>query len=141
MSRMTWDEYGLVIAQTASLRSEDPYLRVGSCVLREDRSIVGVGYNGAASGIKIPWEDRDARRNYVIHAEVNALRYCTPEQTKNGYLYSTHHPCSECVKVAASYGIKNMMYVDLLDATIYDMESIKEIAITFGINLKQGVKK
>lgn len=140
MTRMSWDKYGLEIARAASYRSEDPYLKVGACVLRGDRSIISIGYNGAAPGVTIPWEDRDARRGFVIHAEVNALRYCTPDQTKNGYMYCTHHPCSECIKVIASYGITSVMYSDLIDGTVYDLGAIAELARTFNILLKQEVK-
>ena len=42
--RMSWDRYGLEIAKAASYRSEDPYLQVGACVLRIDRSIISIGY-------------------------------------------------------------------------------------------------
>jgi dCMP deaminase len=141
MTRMSWDKYGLEIAKAASCRSEDPYLKVGACVLRRDRSIISIGYNGAAPGVDIPWEDRDARRGFVIHAEVNALRYCTPDQTTGGYLYVTHHPCSECIKVIASYGITNVMYSDLIDVAVYDLSSIAELAKAFNIILKQEVKQ
>lgn len=140
MTRMSWDKYGLEIARAASYRSEDPYLKVGACVLRGDRSIISIGYNGAAPGVDIPWGDRDARRGFVIHAEVNALRYCTPDQTKNGYMYCTHHPCCECIKVIASYGITSVMYSDLIDGTIYDLSAIAELARSFNISLKQEVK-
>ena len=54
--RMSWDRYGLEIAKAASYRSEDPYLQVGACVLRIDRSIISIGYNGAASGVNISWD-------------------------------------------------------------------------------------
>jgi len=141
MTRMSWDKYGLEIAKAASYRSEDPYLKVGACVLRGDRSIISIGYNGTAPGVNIPWEDRDARRGFVIHAEVNALRYCTPDQTKDGYLYTTHHPCAECIKVIASYGITYVMYSDLIDGAVYDLSSIAELAKAFNISLKQEVKQ
>ena len=141
MKRMSWDKYGLEIARVASYRSEDPYFKVGACILRSDRSILSTGYNGTASGINIKWDDRDARRGYVIHAEANALRYCSPLETAGGYLYITHHPCAECIKLIASYGIKNVMYSDLIDGNVYDLEYIKNLANTFDITLKQEVKE
>lgn len=141
MTRMSWDEYGIALAAAASTRSEDPYLKVGACVLRKDRSIISVGYNGTAPGVHIPWDDRDARRGFVIHAEVNALRYCTPDQTMGGTLYVTHHPCSECIKVIASYGITSVVYKYLLDNDVYDLEAIAELAKTFNITLTQKVER
>lgn len=141
MPRMSWDKYGLEIAKAASCRSEDPYYKVGACVLRSDRSIISIGYNGAAPGVDISWDNRDARRGFVIHAEVNALRYCTPDQTKDGYLYVTHHPCAECVKVIASYGIKNVMYSQIIDPKVYDIGAIQRLADACGISLKQEVSE
>lgn len=136
--RMSWDKYGLEIAKAASYRSEDPYLKVGACVLRIDRSIISIGYNGAASGVDIDWGDRDSRRSYVIHAEINALRYCTPDQTRGGYMYVTHHPCLECIKVIASYSIDTVTYSELIDNSIYDLEAIKNMAYEYNIKLIQG---
>jgi dCMP deaminase len=138
---MSWDKYGLEIAKAASYRSEDPYLQVGACVLRRDRSIISIGYNGAASGVDIDWGNRDARRSYVIHAEINALRYCTPDQTRGGYMYVTHHPCLECTKVIASYGIEEVRYEDLIDGSVYDLEAIGKIARQYNIKLIQGASK
>ena len=78
MSRLTWLEYGMELAKTASLRSEDPYVQVGCCILRPDNSIASLGYNGAPPGVDINWSDRDDRRKRVIHAETNALRFIKP---------------------------------------------------------------
>lgn len=78
MNRLTWAEYALAMADVARLRSEDPYVKVGACVLRHDHSVAGVGYNGAPPGVEIDWSDRDERRKRVIHAETNALRYVSP---------------------------------------------------------------
>lgn len=139
--RMSWDQYGLEIAEAASKRSEDPYYKVGACVLRSDHSIISIGYNGAAPGVNISWADRDARRGFVIHAEVNALRYCTPDQTRGGYMFTTHHPCAECIKVIASYGITNVTYSQPIDPNVYDIEAIQKLADACGISLKQGVNE
>ena len=73
MSRLSWLEYGMQLAKTASLRSEDPYVQVGCCILRPDNSIASLGYNGAPPGVDIDWSDRDDRRKRVIHAATNAL--------------------------------------------------------------------
>ncbi len=106
--RLDWYQYALKIALAASERSEDPYVKVGACVLRLDNSVAGVGYNGAPSKIDINWLDRDERRKRVIHAEVNALRYSKPGEC---YLIaSTLLPCNDCLKMIASYGIKEIYY-------------------------------
>ena len=108
MSRLSWEQYALMIAKVASARSEDPYQKVGACVLRNDFSVASVGYNGAPPKIEIDWSNRDERRARVIHAEANAFRYLKP---KEGYLLaSTLLPCRNCIQLAASYGIKKIIY-------------------------------
>ena len=108
VSRLSWEEYSIGLAQAASLRSEDPYVKVGAVVLRKDWSVTGVGYNGAPAGIEIDWSDRDDRRKRVIHAEINALRYVRPDE---GYLLvCTLLPCRNCVQASAANGIKHILY-------------------------------
>ena len=108
MSRPNWEQYALMIAKVASARSEDPYQKVGACVLRNDFSVASVGYNGAPPKIEIDWSNRDERRARVIHAEANAFRYLKP---KEGYLLaSTLLPCRNCIQLAASYGIEKIIY-------------------------------
>jgi dCMP deaminase len=106
--RLSWEEYALELASVAALRSEDPYLKVGACILRHENSVASLGYNGAPAGIEIDWEDRDERRKRVVHAEVNALRYVRPNEC---YLLAcTHLPCNDCLKMIASYGIHRVIY-------------------------------
>ncbi|MAH50820.1 deoxycytidylate deaminase [Candidatus Pacearchaeota archaeon] len=131
-SRLNWQEYALEIAKVASGRSEDPYLKVGSCVLRHDNSIAGVGYNGAPPGIEIDWSDRNDRRLRVVHAEVNALRYTRPGECY--ILACTLLPCNECLRMIASYGIKELVYQSVYDK---DVSSLR-LAEEFQINLTNG---
>ena len=43
------EEYALELAKAASLRSEDPFVKVGACALNHENMVVGVGYNGLPS--------------------------------------------------------------------------------------------
>jgi dCMP deaminase len=127
MSRINWREYAIELARVASLRSEDPYVKVGACVLRHDNSVAGLGYNGAPPGINIDWSDRDERRKRVIHAEVNALRYVSPGECS--VIACTLLPCNDCLKTIASYGIKNVIFKDLYDLDDSSMELAEEFDI------------
>lgn len=131
--RLSWDEYGLHIATVAAMRSEDPWLKVGSCVLRADNTVAATGYNGAPAGQDIDWADRGKRRALVIHAEANALRYCTPADIRGGRVYVTHHPCGECVKLIAAYGISAVVYAHDLDPAVYDQDDIAAHAAALGV--------
>lgn len=133
--RPTWEQYALDIAAAAANRSEDPYMKVGACILRADNSVAGVGYNGAPSGITLDWNNREQRRQYVLHAELNAFRYCTLTDTIGGLLAVTHLPCEQCLKTIAAYGITRVMYTNEIDWNTYNRDVINQVAATFGIML------
>ena len=131
MTRLDWDEYAVRLARTASLRSEDPYHKVGAAILRADNTVAALGYNGAPPGVNIDWTDRDERRKFVVHAEANALRYVHPGEGE--LIATTMMSCANCVLLIASYGIKRIVYADLLDPAIYDIAFTKQLADDCGI--------
>lgn len=127
MSRLSWEEYALRLAETASLRSEDPYIKVGACALRHDNTIAGLGYNGAPKGINIDWSNRDERRKRVLHAEMNCLAYCKPDEIK--ILACTLLPCSNCLKLIGTYKIPHVVYKDVYDKDDFALQLAKEFNI------------
>ena len=131
MTRPSWEEYALLLANTASLRSEDPYIKCGACVLRHDNSVAGLGYNGSPPGYNIDWTDRDARRPFVSHAERSALRYCKPGEAK--LIAVTLSPCQHCIIDIAMFGIKKVIFQD--DYNEYFQ--VLEIAKKYDIELIQ----
>jgi dCMP deaminase len=131
MSRISWEEYALKLAETASIRSEDPYLKVGACVLRPDNSVAGLGYNGSPSGYEIDWSDRDSRRPFVSHAERSALRYCKPGEAK--LIAITLSPCQHCIMDIAMFGIKKVVFRNFYEKD----EKSFEIAHKFDIEMVQ----
>lgn len=135
MTRLTWDQYALQLAHAASSRSEDPHHRVGAALMRYDHSVAAVGYNGAPSGVEIDWDDRDARRAKVIHAEANALRYVRPGEVQT--MASTMMPCAQCVLLASAYQIHRVVYLDELDPTVYDRNAIMELAARCKISVEK----
>lgn len=139
MQRMTWPEMAIGLAFAASHRSEDPYLKVGACILRPDMSVASTGYNGAPRGIDLDWSDRDYRRSFVLHAEVNAFSYTTRAHVMGGIIATTDMPCSECVKHIAAYGITRAYYARELDPEIYDAEHIRWVASVVGVDLNHIV--
>ena len=129
--RPSWEEYALRLCDVVKLRSEDPYFQVGTVILRHDNSIASVGYNGPPSGVDIDWSDRDSRRPFIVHSEVNALRYCLPGEGK--LLACSISPCSNCLAQIAAYGIKRVVFRD-----IYKRDELAfEIAKKFGIEMIQ----
>ena len=135
--RLSWHQYALKLATVVAERSEDPFMKVGACVLRHDNSVAGVGYNGAPPGIDIDWSNRDQRRLRVIHAEVNALRYVNPGECKT--LACTHIPCNECLRLISSYGIEEIVFAEVYSR---DMSSLN-LSSEFNVKLfcpQRGLK-
>jgi dCMP deaminase len=130
--RIDWYEYAMLLAFAAAKRSEDPYKRVGACALNKDRMVVGLGYNGLASGKDAPdgfWDDRDERRKYMIHAETNCLSLC--KKGEIDLLAVTLLPCSYCATMIASYGVKEVLYHEEYE----NDKSAKEIFAFYNIDM------
>lgn len=111
-SRIDWDSYGLLLAYVGSLRSRDPFTKVGACAMDKNHRILGVAYNGEASGIELPFdlEDRERKNEYFIHAESNILSL-----TKRGEcdtLYLTISPCGPCSKLIVAHDIRRVVYIE-----------------------------
>tara|TARA_Y100000593_G_scaffold94271_1_gene192581 strand:+ start:10957 stop:11388 length:432 start_codon:yes stop_codon:yes gene_type:complete len=137
-SRISWEEYALNLAHTAALRSEDPYRQVGACALGEGNLVLGLGYNGLASGKDVEedfWNDRDNRRKYMIHAEANCLSLLKRGEAK--LIAVTLLPCSYCATLIASHGIKKVIYSEEYER---DSQS-KEIFNFYKIELKRYERK
>lgn len=130
--RPSWEEYLILLASAAAQRSQDPWVQVGAVVARKDYSVIGTGYNGPPAGCEIDWSDRDARRQFVIHAEVNALAHAKPGEA--GMLASTLLPCPACLTMIASYGIRNVFFRDIYERTLRESE---QVASTFGVKLSR----
>lgn len=128
------------MARLTADRSEDPYVQVGAVAVREDYTVLGIGYNGAPAGVELDratWADRDARRPFMIHAEMNAIRYARPGEVHA--IFTTHIPCEHCMSVLGSYRTAVVVYeYSLGDA--YDNDLIMRIANLNGIIVKQEME-
>ena len=132
-NRLNWAQTAINLAyDIAKYRSEDPYVQVGACIIKKDKSML-LGYNGAPSGVEIDWANRDKRRARVLHAEANVLNFVKPNEVE--LLACTHLPCTECLKVIAQKQIDKVYFAEYLDN--YDSDATIELANEFGIELSQ----
>lgn len=112
--RISFEKLAIETAKIAALRSEDIYKKVGCCILNKEGRILSVGYNGVKSKqitSKTFWQNRDKRRDYIIHAETNALS-CIKRYDNPYILATTLLPCSSCAINIASHGIKKVYYIE-----------------------------
>jgi dCMP deaminase len=112
--RISFDEMAVKFAIAASERSEDPYKKVGCAVLNKEGRVLSIGYNGLTSKKDTCpqfWEDREHRRNFVIHAETNALA-CISRYDKPYLIATSLLPCSSCAINIVSHSIKKVIYLE-----------------------------
>lgn len=101
----------MLLAFVASLRSEDPYLKVGAVALTEQKRVIATAYNGLKSGMSVPpsfWDDREARLPHVLHAENNLCALFTYGQAHT--VAVTTLPCRACATALISHGVKRVIY-------------------------------
>lgn len=131
--RLTWEQTALNLAfDIARYRSEDPYVKVGACIIKKDKSII-LGYNGAPKGMTMDWSNRDERRKWVFHAESNVLNRILPGEAE--LLAVTHIPCVDCLKVIKQKEINTVYYS--IRSPQYSPEVVDKMADMFQIKLIQ----
>lgn len=112
-TRITIPQYAMALAHVASLRSEDPFRKVGAVAFDFDNRVIGTAYNGLAPGFNATaefWNDRDDRRKFMIHAEVNLCSLFTRGNVK--LIACTTMPCTSCMQMLCAYGVKEIYYRD-----------------------------
>lgn len=111
--RKDWDSYFMDIAMMVKERSTCPRLHVGAVIVK-DKKIKSTGYNGSPSGLA-HCEDEECLmiNNHckrAVHAEVNAIMQCSPEEREGATIYVTAQPCIDCAKAVIGSGITRVVY-------------------------------
>lgn len=71
-----WDARMVALAEHIAAWSRDPSIGVGAVIVRPDRTIASLGFNGFPRGLADTDErlhDRDEKLALTIHAELNAI--------------------------------------------------------------------
>jgi dCMP deaminase len=124
-SRPDWDSYFMEIARIVSKRSTCKRRSVGALIVK-DKRILSTGYNGAPMGLAhcsdgeclrellhvAPGERHELCRG--LHAEQNAIIQAAYHgvSINEAQLYTTHLPCSICIKMVMNAGISKVFYLD-----------------------------
>lgn len=122
----SWDEYGLALAQAASIRSSCVRSKVGSVILDRDHRVRSTGYNDSPAGT--PGCEQCPRRTsgvkpgssydtgvgtcLALHAELNAVLYANREDLDGATLYVTRAPCHGCSRVIRGTRIARIVYIN-----------------------------
>lgn len=102
-----WDRRFLVLAEHVGAWSKDPSTKTGCVIVRPDRTVASVGYNGFPRGVRdllARLADRQVKYAMVVHAEANAI--LSAHERLIGCVAYTHlSPCSSCAGLIIQAGI------------------------------------
>lgn len=125
--RISWDQYFMEIAKTASKRASCFRGKKAGAVLVKEKQILATGYNGAPKGVKDCLELGHCIRDEkglpsgesleycrATHAEQNAIAQAASQgvATKGASLYTTNFPCILCTKVLINAGVKEIVFLE-----------------------------
>ena len=71
-----WDLRFLELAKVVASWSKDPSTQTGAIIVRPDKTIVSVGFNGFAQSMpdnSLLYDNREEKYSRIIHCEMNAL--------------------------------------------------------------------
>lgn len=124
--RPSWDDWGLLMAQTVALRADCRRRKVGAVLLTDDHRVAATGYNGAAPGRPgclsgacprglsdvLPGSSYDTGPGtcIAIHAEENALLQASRWSMVGCTLYVTDEPCMGCWRMISGTPVRRVVW-------------------------------
>lgn len=145
MTRISWDEYFMNMAELASRRSTCLRRQVGAVIVK-DNQVLATGYNGAPKGVPNCCDLNECMREKLhipsgerhelcraVHAENNAITQCAVNgvSCKGAVMYVTASPCNMCLKQIINAGI-----VKIIAKEVYPDEMSKEMLKQSGISFE-----
>lgn len=114
MTRPDLITWALDLCDHVARRSRDPSTQVGAVILRPDKTVASVGFNGFPRGVSDDpaiYADRPRKYARTVHAELNAILNCRDLGMEGYTLYvSPLHPCCQCAAAIIQAGIKEVVY-------------------------------
>lgn len=120
-----WNLRFLELARHISTWSKDPSTKCGAVIVRPDRTIASVGYNGFPRGVSDDQEiylDRPRKYERVVHAEMNAiLSAAEPVRGYSLYVWppSEGPTCNRCAAHIIQAGITHVYFCYDPDSAIH----------------------
>lgn len=123
MSRPSWDETWMAVAEAMASRSLCVNRQVGCVIVTQENRPMTVGYNGPPANYKRPagqcsgfcerGGSADRGTNYAncvsVHAEANALLFADRRDYQGGTMYVTNPCCWDCAKLVANSGVSRLV--------------------------------
>ena len=114
-----WVERFINLAAHVAGWSKDS-TQVGAVIIRPDRSVASVGFNGLPRGVSddpARLADRDQKLLYTVHAELNAI--LAAREPLHGCLIVVYpfQPCAQCAAAIIQAGISEVICPEVPDAS------------------------
>lgn len=110
-NRLKFDDYFMVQALWAKVRSPDGSTQCGCILVDKFGRVVGQGYNGYPRGVddnKMP-QTRPEKYPPILHSEENAILNATGN-LEDATAYITGPPCTHCWAHIIQKGIQRVVY-------------------------------
>ena len=107
-----WVERFINLAAHVATWSKDPSSQVGAVIIRPDRSVASVGFNGlprAVSDDPARLADRDQKLLFTVHAELNAILAAREPLHGCSIVVYPFQPCAACAAAIIQAGISEVI--------------------------------
>jgi len=108
-----WDIRFLQMAKLVSTWSKDPSTQTGAVIVRPDRSVASVGFNGFPQWMpdnEENYNNRDEKYRRIIHCEMNALNFSKDNDHNSYTLYTWPFlSCDRCFVHMVQTGITRIV--------------------------------
>jgi dCMP deaminase len=106
-----WQARFIDLAEEISTWSKDSSSRVGAVIVRPDRTIASIGFNGFPRGVEDSPDriaNRDTKLLFTIHAEMNAILSAKEPLKDYSIFVWPFQPCAHCAASIIQSGIKEV---------------------------------
>lgn len=110
-----WTSRYLNLAKEISSWSRDPSTKVGAVIVRSDKTVASLGFNGLPKGVEDLEErlnNRDTKYAFTVHAEKNAILHARERMDGYSLFVYPFMPCCDCAGAIIQSGIKTVVSLE-----------------------------
>lgn len=129
-----WQRRFLELAEHIATWSKDPSTRVGAVIVRPDKTIASVGFNGFPRGVEDHterMEDRDTKLQFTLHAEINAILAAKEPLARCTLFVHPFQPCAQCAGAIIQSGIGRVICPEKPDLSTCWVQSFEAAQTMF----------
>jgi dCMP deaminase len=136
-----WDRRFLELAKHVAAWSRDPRTQVGAVIVRPDKTIASIGFNGLPRlVVDAPARlfDRNIKHRMTIHAELNAILHAREPLTGYRLYVWPFQPCAQCAGAIIQAGISIVLTVlpeEVYEPWATDFAIARQMFIEAGVEL------